>query len=213
MGNPIHFSQQTPHLIRALSEYHGSCFHKKVIIFKDRTSDYLDFIKTLQPKNICEVGVLNGYNAIEMYTKLNPEKMYLIDLWDIQLQYKETLEKSYSIVKEMFKDNKEVEIIKDYSYHALQLLPKKSLDMIYIDANHVFDGCLVDLELSVPLMTENGIICGHDFDGYCSKYIPNTVGVIDAVIHFCNKYPQYKIAALTDEGTTTSYILSKKQFI
>ena len=56
-----------------------------------------------------------------------------------------------------------VEVLKMSSLHASRLLP--SVDMVWIDAEHTRESCLIDLMLWYPKCTT--LLCGHDvgFDG------------------------------------------------
>jgi hypothetical protein len=42
------------------------------------------------------------------------------------------------------------------------LFPEKSLDMIFIDGDHIYKGFKTDLELWFPKLKVGGLICGHD---------------------------------------------------
>ena len=47
--------------------------------------------------------------------------------------------------------------------HAL-LLGKLVFDLVYIDADHSYDGCITDCARAKDLIVENGIICGDDWN-------------------------------------------------
>ena len=57
----------------------------------------------------------------------------------------------------------ELEIIRDYSLEASKRFMDKSLDMVYIDADHSYEMCLLDCELWYEKLRVGGILCGHDF--------------------------------------------------
>lgn len=42
-------------------------------------------------------------------------------------------------------------------------LSDESFDMIYVDANHHYESVKHDIEISLPKLKKNGIICGHDY--------------------------------------------------
>jgi len=52
--------------------------------------------------------------------------------------------------------------------------------LVYIDADHSYDGCMKDLQAWYPKVVKGGIIAGHD-------YLNNDYGVEVAVLEFCNE--------------------------
>ncbi len=49
------------------------------------------------------------------------------------------------------------------SHEASRIIPDKTLDFCYLDADHSYKGVLNDLKLWVPKIKNGGIICGHDY--------------------------------------------------
>jgi hypothetical protein len=49
----------------------------------------------------------------------------------------------------------------------------KKFDIVYIDGGHTYECVLEDIKNSLPYITSNGVIAGHDFN--------NSTGVIKAV--------------------------------
>jgi predicted O-methyltransferase YrrM len=58
-------------------------------------------------------------------------------------------------------------ILRGYSQDFVNLFEDKSLDYIFIDGDHSYEGALRDCELFFPKIKSNGIFAGHDwsFDG------------------------------------------------
>jgi len=78
------------------------------------------------------------------------------------------------------------------SEEAAKIMPKKTLDFCYIDADHSYDGVIQDLELWVPKVKAGGIICGHDFIKDGEHYdndgeLIGQFGVQKAVIEYTEK--------------------------
>lgn len=61
--------------------------------------------------------------------------------------------------------------------------PDERFDLIFIDAMHEYTSVKRDIELWLPLLTDGGVICGHDFH-------PNWTGVVQAVKELI---PNYRI--------------------
>jgi hypothetical protein len=61
------------------------------------------------------------------------------------------------------------------SAEAIHFFNDSSLDFVYIDALHTYDGVISDINLWLPKIKDNGFIGGHDYD------IENFPGVVQAV--------------------------------
>lgn len=72
-------------------------------------------------------------------------------------------------------------ILRQPSIEAAQAIPDASLDLVFIDANHSYEGCKSDLEAWFPKVKPGGIVSGHDYE---NSYHPNW-GVKRAVDEFC----------------------------
>lgn len=69
-------------------------------------------------------------------------------------------------------------ITRAFSAEAAATVPDRSLDLVYIDANHVFEAVLEDLLCWMPKVRSGGIIAGHDFRRFTNK---PTIHVVEAV--------------------------------
>jgi Methyltransferase domain len=61
------------------------------------------------------------------------------------------------------------------SLEAVEHFSDGTLDLVFIDADHSYDGCLADIDAWRPKVKAGGILSGHDFDG------PRFPGVREAV--------------------------------
>lgn len=50
-------------------------------------------------------------------------------------------------------------------------IPDEALDFVYIDADHTYQGCLLDIVAWESKVRKNGIIAGHDFACYPDERI------------------------------------------
>jgi len=55
-------------------------------------------------------------------------------------------------------------ILRKDSVEAAGDVEDGSLDFVFIDADHSYEGALADIRAWVPKVREGGIVCGHDFD-------------------------------------------------
>jgi hypothetical protein len=114
----------------------------------------------MMPKNsICtEIGVFNGDFSKEIIRMVNPEMLYLIDLWnhDDKIHpnnFEQKLDNSkfskmYKNVQKHFANKTNVKILKGRSIDLLNSFEDESLDWIYVDGDHQYLGVKSDLKLS-----------------------------------------------------------------
>jgi hypothetical protein len=71
-------------------------------------------------------------------------------------------------------------VIRKPSIEAAKDIPDASLDFVFIDADHSYEGCKADIEVWLPKIKPGGMICGHDYNN--TEY---PFGVDRAVDEFC----------------------------
>jgi hypothetical protein len=55
-------------------------------------------------------------------------------------------------------------IVKAFTHDASQNVMDGFYDMVFIDADHSYDGCSLDIKDWAPKVRCGGILCGHDYD-------------------------------------------------
>lgn len=60
--------------------------------------------------------------------------------------------------------HKRVKIIRRDSLEAAKEIPDESLDFVFIDANHSYEGCKKDIEAWSKKVKKGGLIAGHDYE-------------------------------------------------
>jgi hypothetical protein len=176
----------------------------------------------LLPKGgtVAEIGVFNGELSKAILEICKPIKLYLIDSWGPMETKKFDFDPAYQTMNEadityqnlLNKFKKEiksgqVEVIRSLSSIAAKTFPDNFFDWVYIDADHTYEGALIDLKSYNTKVKENGFILGHDYTNQ-SIALSWSFGVIEAVNEFIkeNNY-QFLIATLR-EGFPT-YVISK----
>lgn len=174
-------------------------------------STKFEFIKYL-PKNanILEIGTLAGDYA-ELLLQTKPLSIDLVDVFkanDWRDLNRFNKEGHYNFVKNRFKNSPEVSLYKGYSHEILPTLNKK-YDYIYIDANHDYEHASRDLELSLPLLADGGIIGFNDYIYDDADYI--VYGVIETVCEFLDKNKDWEVIgfALQERMYADIYIKQK----
>jgi len=161
------------------------------------------------PKNgtVVEIGVYRGEYSEQILKKTQPKKLILIDPWKTMLDANTVdplFDSFYKEVKEKFKNNVNVEIIRKTSSTATIDIEDNSLDWLYIDGDHHYEPCLNDLRMYASKVKDNGYICGHD---WVTK--PKFgFGVNDAVTKFIEE-TKFKLVGLTNESNFKTYIIAK----
>ncbi len=129
-------------------------------------------------KTVAEIGVWRGRFSEILLEMLNPEKLYLIDPWrptdgggygDHALtadKNAQDMENVFSFVQNRFADqiaSGQVEVIRAFSGEAMPRFADDSLDMVYIDGDHAFDGVMADLHLAYQKVRSGGFIVLDDY--------------------------------------------------
>lgn len=179
--------------------------NENVRIFQTRTE-----MLSILPKDgvVVEVGVLAGDFSEELYTHLNPSKLILIDIFKGEVGSGDcngnnlkihNLDETFQILSDKYKNSEKVLLEKGYSYDILSKLQDNSIDVIYLDGDHSYDGVKVDLSLSFQKIKNGGWITGHDYDINPLKTDNRyDFGVGKAVDEFCINHKQRIFAKALD---------------
>ena len=130
------------------------------------------------PKNSvgCEIGVWKGEFSQQLYNRLQPSKLILLDPWKFVEQHpdrwyggtwaksQEDMDQIYEDVKEIFKGKEEVLILREFSYLSKFKIDHNSLDWTYIDGDHSYEFVLRDLQYSLLWVKSGGYITGDDYE-------------------------------------------------
>lgn len=143
------------------------------------------------PKNGvgAEVGVHKGDFSDEILHTTLPKKLYLIDPWKSftdttydQSWYgaktaQDEMDKRYHKVIKRFQNFDNIKVIRRFSTDIDDIIEDNSLDFVYIDGDHTYDGVCKDFDIFYKKVKPGGIIAGDDYlDGNWWGR-----GVIDAV--------------------------------
>jgi hypothetical protein len=168
---------------------------------------------------VAEIGVAKGDFSQTILDVVKPERLHLIDPWEFQDREdyskdgnnvsNEEQEDRYQSVTNRFKDEistGRVVMHRSYSSDAAKHFVNRSLDWVYIDGIHTYDGVTADLEDFAPKVTKDGFILGHDFTNHKEARFME-FGVVKAVNDFVRKRG-YGFTALTAEAFPT-FVLSQ----
>jgi hypothetical protein len=124
------------------------------------------------PAKFVELGVWFGqsmcYAGVEIINSKKDITLHGIDSFlhgdqpdpdspDDHIRYSEALRYTDRV-------KKVVTLIKSDTHDANELYDDQSLDFVFIDANHLYEGMKLDLENWYPKVKKGGMIGGHDYD-------------------------------------------------
>jgi len=132
-------------------------------------------------RRVLEIGSFKGLSACLMAP--NAINLTCIDLFTCWFGETELLTEFRKNTRHL---NNIMVIIGD-SKITHTLLPNEHFDMVFIDGDHSYDGCLADLINYWPKLRKGGIMVCHDFN---PQY---HTGVCAATINFFNRLPDGKV--------------------
>lgn len=138
-----------------------------------------------------EVGVEQGVYS-ETLLKANPNLiLYCVDAWKAYRGYRDhttdsKLQRFYeTTVQRLAPYEGRFNIIRAFSMEAVKAIPDRSLDFVYIDANHDLMNCVQDIHQWSKKVKIGGIIAGHD---YADQKKPTNMHVYEAVHAYTRAY-------------------------
>jgi predicted O-methyltransferase YrrM len=145
----------------------------------------------------CEVGVLRGEFSKHLLSNWNCKKLYLVDCWEEHpTDYDEIFhnhQNNFKIMQQtLLPFSSRYEICKGYSDKIVHSFQEEMFDFIYIDANHSYQGCKLDLDLYWSKLKKGGILMGDDYhlndiEDLSFNDTNVTFGVTKAVREFCKE--------------------------
>ena len=155
-----------------------------------------EFFKQLGFKVGVEVGVSWGQNLANYC--IAGLTMYGVDPWSnyedhtyrpiasLSSGVNQTIEDIYRLAVKRISPFPNCTLIRKTSLEALADFPKRSLDFVYIDANHLFGYVAMDLMKWTDKVKKGGIVAGHDY--YSTKGIRSIRHVGHVVDAFVNSH-------------------------
>lgn len=129
-------------------------------------------INDLDLKTGVELGVAAGRHSEYILLNTKIEKLWSIDRWQHVDGYDDLMNlpqaqhdelHSYVCNKLQSFGERSV-VIKSDTTQASNLFDDYSLDFVYVDADHSYEGCKRDLEAWIPKIKKGGYITGHDLN-------------------------------------------------
>jgi predicted O-methyltransferase YrrM len=177
----------------------------------------LEMIRSIVPPRgvYAEIGVFAGAFSKQLVGALTPKILYLLDVFEGEATSGDQDGNNLSTVNlgEVYASlagRPGIVPLKGDSAVILDGMPDNSLDMVYIDGDHSYEGCKRDLEASFRKVRPGGWILGHDYEMNMQKARTQWVfGVKRAVDEFCSKANQ-SISAKALDGCVSYAIRVNK---
>jgi predicted O-methyltransferase YrrM len=102
-----------------------------------------------------------GYDDSDSFSKKSQEEFNYLHVWVNQ-----------------YCSDKRFKLIRSTSEYVAPSFEDESIDAIYIDGDHTYNGCKKDIEQWLPKVKKGGLIAGDDF----SRYFPGTVKAVQELV-------------------------------
>lgn len=157
-----------------------------------------------------EVGVASGLNANDMLTNWNMKTLYMVDIWRCipdqkgdagspQSWHDSNLANTKSLMK---KHKGKYKLLRGLSSEVVESVKDNSLDFVYLDGNHSYEGVRLDLAIWMPKLKKGGVMAGHD-------YLNEAYGVNQAVGEFCKDKFEIQIVPEHKAEDASFYFIKK----
>lgn len=153
-------------------------------------------------KSVCEVGVFESYN-FKRFLEGNPQIAVGVDAWvrdgnpahNDNNYSQEQLDSLCDYFKRQMTRFPSIRLYRMYSDEAAKNFPDEYFDLIYIDADHSYEGVKKDLEAWWPKVKKGKFFTGDDYSEQHAPVTGMEFEVIRAVDEFAEKVglPVYKL--------------------
>ena len=161
------------------------------------------FMEKYRIKSVCEVGVFESYN-FKRFLEGNPRIAVGVDAWikdgnpahNDNGYSQEKLDSLCDYFKRQMTRFPSIRLYRQYSDEAAKNFPDEYFDLIYIDADHSYEGCKKDLEAWWPKVIKGKFFIGDDYSEQHAPVPGVKFEVIRAVDEFAekNNLTVYKIS-------------------
>ena len=121
--------------------------------------------------NVAEIGVAEGLYSKDILG-WGVQMLYLVDIWNHKPDVRgdgnsgqEWHDNNYNAVVERLKEYKDKTVfLKGDSVEMAKEVPDGSLSLVYIDADHSYEGVKRDIAAWYPKLSVGGIMAFHDYE-------------------------------------------------
>lgn len=146
---------------------------------------------------VAELGVFEGEFSKTIYDIVKPSRMYLVDSWEGKITSGDvdgnnvrtvTSDDALNKVVSTFSGMCNILVAREFTDSFLAGVQNDTFDLVYIDADHSYEGVKKDLRNAWPKIQPGGWLMGHDYEinhDKCQHYY--NFGVKRAVDEFIDE--------------------------
>lgn len=123
--------------------------------------------------NICEIGVRYGDFSEILLGTFQPRNLLLVDI-------------VIADIRPVVTANPLVQVLHGPAELVMQDIPDNSLDYLYIDGDHSYDGVLQDINIAHRVVKPGGIVQINDYTTFCADGTP--YGVLEVTNSYIENY-------------------------
>jgi predicted O-methyltransferase YrrM len=137
-------------------------------------------------EKMVEIGSYQGESTTLFALKFNPKELYAVDPFvNGYDEFDGSSTGDFTNVVHNFNlrisQYQCINHIKDFSYAVLDKFEDNSLDFVYVDGDHTYEGVVRDIKMYLPKIKVGGFIAGHDLGRESvTKALRNQLGEVDA---------------------------------
>ena len=159
-------------IVDTMDRYVGRGFYASIRAVQARSEivALASLVQELRPKVIVEIGTYKG-GTLYIWSRSNPQAELIVSIDLPGGQYGGGYAKSRRKLYEEFlhdRGNTELRLIQRNSHEAatlkelLAILGSRSVDFLFVDGDHTYEGVKRDYEMYGPLVRPGGMIAFHD---------------------------------------------------
>jgi hypothetical protein len=144
----------------------------------ERASQLLEWLEHIPHPQGAEIGVFTGELSSRLLAR--PDlALYLVDSWTTTEQASDYAQSGdfHAALSQRDQDGyfeqaletvapfgHRAKVLRMDSIEAANCVPDGSLDFVFIDADHSYEGCKADIKAWLPKLKPSGFLSGHDYD-------------------------------------------------
>lgn len=147
----------------------------------------IDYVRSkIKVENMVEIGSYQGESTTLFAHYFQPKNLYAVDPFvNGYDEFDGSSTGDFTNVIHNFNLRTQkfscIKHIKDFSYAVLDQFENDSLDFVYIDGDHTYEGVVKDIKMYLPKIKVGGFIAGHDLGRESvTKALRNQLGEVDA---------------------------------